>query len=96
VSGQLDIAGLDVPFPLRFEACEFDAPIVAEGAQLNDLAVTGSALPGVLANGARIRRDLDLSGSHVAGAHETASSDTWLRCGCANRRSAGDSCAPAR
>lgn len=78
VSGQLDVAGLDVPFPLRFEACEFDAPLLAEGAQLGDLAVTGSTLPGLLANGARIRRDLDLSGSRLAGAHPTSASSSRL------------------
>jgi hypothetical protein len=78
VSGQFDIAGLDIPFPLRFDACEFDAPVMAEGAQLNHLTVTGSVLPGLLANGIRIRRDLDLSRSQVAGAHASTASDARL------------------
>lgn len=78
VSGQLDIAGLDIPFPLQFEVCEFDMPLMAEGAQLNELAVTGSVLPGLLANGVRIRRDLDLSRSRVTGSHETTASDSHL------------------
>jgi hypothetical protein len=78
VAGQLDISALDIPFPLRFDACEFDAPLMAEGAQLNHLTVTGSVLPGLLANGIRIRRDLDLSRSHVAGAHESTASDSRL------------------
>jgi hypothetical protein len=78
VSGQFDIAGLEVPFPLRFAACEFDTPLLAEGAQLNDLALTDSALPGLLANGVRIRRDLDLSRSHVTGSHPTTGSDARL------------------
>lgn len=78
VSGELDLAGLEIPFPLRFEACEFDMPLVAEGAQLNDLAVTGSVLPGLLANGVRIRRDLDLSRSRINGSYETTASDSHL------------------
>jgi hypothetical protein len=38
------------------------------------LVLTGSRLPGLLANGVRLRRDLDLSGSNVAGAHWTSAS----------------------
>ena len=84
VAGPLDLAGFDVPFPLRFEGCEFDSPLVVEGAHLNELSVTGCArLPGLLANGVRIRRDLDLSRSHISGTHWTSASNThgaavWL------------------
>ena len=64
-----------VPFPLRFDGCEFDTAPVVEGAQLFDLALTGSPrLPGLLGNGLRVRRDLDLSRSHIAGAHWTSAS----------------------
>ncbi len=84
VAGPLDLAGFDVPFPLRFEGCEFDSPLVVEGAHLNELSVTGCArLPGLLANGVRIGRDLDLSRSHISGTHWTSASNThgaavWL------------------
>jgi hypothetical protein len=84
VSGPLDLAGLNVPFPLRFEECSFDSPIMAEGAELADLAVIGcKRFPGLLANGLSVRRDLDLSGSHVTGSHATnasrsAKSAVWL------------------
>jgi hypothetical protein len=84
VAGLLDLAGLDVPFPVRFEGCEFDSPLVMEGAHLNELAVTGCPrLPGLLANGAHISRDLDLSRSRIAGAHKTNASSSrkaavWL------------------
>ena len=72
VTGCLDLTGLVVPFSLRFEACDFDTAPVLEGAQLFELSLTGSAqLPGLLGNGLRLRRDLDLSRSHVAGAHWT-------------------------
>jgi hypothetical protein len=83
VTGQLDLTGLDVSFPLRLANCVFGEPVVAEGAQLFDLVITGSNVPGLVANGVRVRRDLDLSRSSVAGAHRTTASHTrrsaiWL------------------
>ena len=84
ISGPLDLSGLDVPFPLMFEDCEFDSPVSIEGAQLFEVGVTGCArLPGLLGNGVRIRRDLDLSRSHVTGALQTSAttskrSAVWL------------------
>jgi hypothetical protein len=84
IVGSLDLAGLDIPFPLRFEKCEFDSPLLAEGARLHELAVRGSCeLPGLLANGMRVYRDLDLSRTRVTGAHKTSASTSkraalWL------------------
>jgi hypothetical protein len=84
ITGRLDLAGLTVPFPLRFDGCEFDSPPVVEGADLFELAFTGCPLlPGLLGNGLRLRRDLDLSRSQVAGAHWTSASTSktaavWL------------------
>jgi hypothetical protein len=79
VTGALDLAGLDVPFPLRFEGCSFTAPVTVAGAQLAELALTGcDKVPGLLANGVRVRRDLDLSRSHVAGALSTSASTSKL------------------
>ena len=84
VTGRLDLTGLAVPFPLRFDGCEFDAAPVVEGAELFELSLTGCPrLPGLLGNGLRLRRDLDLSGSQVAGAHWTSASTSkraaiWL------------------
>src|ERR1700722_19539701 len=75
VTGELDLTGLEVPFALRFDGCEFDTAPVVEGAQLFELALTGSPrLPGLLGNGLRLRRDLDLSRSHIAGAYWTSAS----------------------
>jgi hypothetical protein len=52
VAGSLDLAGLEVPFPLRFDDCGFEAPPVVEGAQLHELAFTGChRLPGLLGTG---------------------------------------------
>jgi hypothetical protein len=84
IVGTVDLAGLEVPFPLRFEDCEFDSPLLIESAQLHELALTGCArVPGILANGVRIHRDLDLSGSCVTGALNTSASTSrrsaiWL------------------
>src|SRR6266568_3830299 len=75
ITGRLDLAGLDVPFPLRFENCSFTEPVEVAGAQLVELALTGcDQVPGLLANGVRVRRDLDLSRSQVAGALSTSAS----------------------
>ncbi len=57
---------------------------MVEGADLFELALTGCPrLPGLLGNGLKLRRDLDLSGSRVAGAHRTSASTSktaavWL------------------
>jgi len=54
---------------------EFDSAPVVEGADLFELSLTGCPrLPGLLGNGLRLRRDLDLSLSRVAGAHRTSAS----------------------
>src|ERR1700744_4542139 len=75
VRGPVDLAGLTVPFPVRFTDCEFDAPVHLEGAKLRELTLTGCPrLPGLLGNGLRLRGDLDLSGSTVTGAHRTSAS----------------------
>jgi len=52
----MDLAGLDLPFPLRFEECEFDSAPVVEGATLAELALTGCTL----AVAGRQRSKLDL------------------------------------
>src|SRR5262250_3976809 len=74
ITGSVDLSGLEVPFPLRFEGCHFDAPLLAEGARLSGLVLTGCALPGLQANGVRIQRDLDLSRTHVTGVLRTSAS----------------------
>src|SRR5215471_1698311 len=73
ITGSLDLSGLEVPFPLRFEGCHFDAPLLAEGARLS----------GLQANGVRIQRDLDLSRTHMTGVLRTSASTSkhaaiWL------------------
>jgi hypothetical protein len=84
IGGTLDLAGVGVPFPLRFEECDFEAAPVFHGARLQELAFVGcSALPGLLANGLRVQRDVDLSRSTVTGGHWTSASTSkraaiWL------------------
>lgn len=84
VTGAADLRAVDVPFGLEFRGCVFDEPLVVEGAQLHELAlVQGTALPGLLANGVQIRRDLDVSGARLHGALRTTASTSmtsaiWL------------------
>jgi hypothetical protein len=84
VAGRLDLSGMDIPFPLRFEACEFAEPPLFDGARLHELALLRCGLPaGLQANGLRVTRDLDLSRSTIAGALWTPASTSkqsaiWL------------------
>lgn len=83
ISGQLDLSGVNVTFPLRFDECVFDAPLLLTGAEISSLAITRSTVPGIVANGITVHQDLDLSGSRVHGAHPTSASTTrraaiWL------------------
>ncbi|WP_436756652.1 hypothetical protein [Streptosporangium sp. V21-05] len=83
IGGDLDLSGMEVPFPLRFTGCAFDRPVRLEGADLHLLVLDGCAVPGILANGLRVRRDLDLSRSRVTGDLGTSASTSrgaavWL------------------
>jgi len=84
IADRLDLSGMDIPFPLRFEACEFVEPPLFDGARLHELALLRCELPaGLQANGLRVTRDLDLSRSTVAGALWTPASTSkqsaiWL------------------
>ena len=82
IDGVLDLAGIEVPFPLRFAGCTFtDAPIL-HGARLFEVRfIDSDPLPGLLANEVRITRDLDLSGTHVTGVHHTDDSRAAVK-GC--------------
>lgn len=83
ISGELDLSGMEVPYPLRFTGCVFDQPVHLDGADLHSLAFDDCTVPGVLANGLRVRRDLDLSRSRVTGdlwtsASTSCSAAVWL------------------
>jgi hypothetical protein len=84
ITGQLDLSGCGVGFPIQFNDCEFVEPLLIEGSDLDLLAVVGTAVngqdrmrssvPGILGNGLRVRRDLVLSRTLITGTHETTSS----------------------
>jgi hypothetical protein len=84
ITGELDLSGCTVGFPIQFHDCEFVEPLLIEGSDLDLLAVVGTAVngqdrlqssvPGILGNGLRVRRDLVLSHTLITGAHETTSS----------------------
>ena len=90
IDGVFDLRAASVGVPLHFLGCEFtDAPQL-DGADLHELVIAGSEdpgapsqLPGLLANGIRLRRDLVLSGTRITGAHTTSAapgrfSAVWL------------------
>ena len=84
IAGCLDLSGQEIKFPVRLDACSFRDSINIEGSDLHELIVTNAtSLPGVRANGLRVRRDLDLSGSLIAGEIKTSASTSktaavWL------------------
>lgn len=97
IEGELDLRAMTVDVPLHFVSCVFTHAPRFDGADLHELSITDgrfascapavvlatSELPGLLANGVRIRRDLNLSGSLITGAHRviasvTRSSAVWL------------------
>ncbi|MEU4623639.1 hypothetical protein AB0G04_27180 [Actinoplanes sp. NPDC023801] len=74
VTGSLDLRTCTVPVPLRFESCTFTGPVNVQGAKLQELVIIAdprasrpAVLPGLLASGTRITRDLILSGMVVDG-----------------------------
>jgi hypothetical protein len=84
IVGCLDLAGIEVSYPLRFDGCIFDSAPSFEGANLHELALTGcDRIPGLLANGIRVQRDLNLSYSRITGGLSTSASTSkksaiWL------------------
>jgi hypothetical protein len=84
ITGRFDLSGFDIPFPLRFEDCEFvDAPLF-DGARLHELIILRCHVAsGLQANGLRVARDVDFSGSQFSGALTTTASTSkqsaiWL------------------
>ncbi|MEU8661413.1 hypothetical protein [Actinoplanes philippinensis] len=74
ITGRLDLRTCAVPIPLRFTSCTFTEPVTVQGAELHELVITGdpaasrpAGLPGLLASGVRIVRDLVLSGMTIDG-----------------------------
>jgi len=97
IDGELDLRAIALSVPLHFVSCVFGRAPRFDGADLHELSITdgvfascvpdvvlgASELPGFLANGVRIRRDLNLSGSLITGEHQltasvTRSSAVWL------------------
>jgi hypothetical protein len=83
ITGDLDLRGMEILFPLRFTRCVFEDPIDLDGADLHLLVLDGCSVPGLQANGLRVRRDLDLSRSRITGdlwtsASTSCSAAVWL------------------
>ena len=84
MTGTLDLTGVDIPFPLRFDECEFEQRRSCTARGSRSSAITGCpVLPGLLANGIAVQGDLDLSRPSFVGAHATSASTSrkaaiWL------------------
>jgi hypothetical protein len=90
ITGELDLRTCSVPVPVRFESCGFTDPVDVQGARLHELVIIAdpaasrpSVLPGLLASGAHIERDLILSGMVIdgdvaAGAGSGRPASIWL------------------
>ncbi len=84
LTGRLDLRAMRFAHPLRFDNCTFDSVLDLEGASLYELSLTDCPkIPGLLANGLTLSRDLTLSGSRVAGSEKTSGSTSkaaaiWL------------------
>jgi hypothetical protein len=88
ITGELDLSAMTFDAPLDFVGCRFDEAIHADGASLHSLSVRGkvhlrddwmpgpltSTLPGLIANGLHVRRNIDLSGTLVSGVHRSTAS----------------------
>src|SRR5262245_21907005 len=40
ITGALDLTGVDVPFPIRFDECEFEQALTLHGARVKELIIT--------------------------------------------------------
>jgi hypothetical protein len=90
IAGRLDLRACDLAVPLRFQSCGFTDPVNVQGANLHELVIAADLpasrphfLPGLLAAGSRITRDLILSGMVVTGdlpasAENETSASVWL------------------
>jgi len=50
IVGQLNLSGANVPFDLRFERCDFEYPVFAAGTRIQTLDLTGTHVPGLVAD----------------------------------------------
>ncbi|MFP8939953.1 oxidoreductase [Streptomyces fenghuangensis] len=67
ITGRLDLSGAEIPHMLSLEDCGLDEEIGLSGATTRTIRITGSRIPGIDAELARIEGDLDLRRSVVEG-----------------------------
>ncbi|MFC4068437.1 hypothetical protein [Actinoplanes subglobosus] len=71
VTGRLDLTGVRVEMPLRMRRCEFERALLVDHADLVQVNLDGSVLPGIEGDGLRVAGDF---GARDATVHE----DVWL------------------
>ncbi|GAA4605356.1 hypothetical protein BJY16_005361 [Actinoplanes octamycinicus] len=71
ITGRLDLTGARIDSPVRLRRCVFDEVPLLDHAELAQLNLDGSELPGIEADGLRVTGDLGLRDATVTG-------DLWL------------------
>lgn len=71
ISGRLDLAGAELTHALWLETCWFDEPVNLLGASTRTLVFTGSRIPGVEADSARVEGNFSLRRAVVEGGAPT-------------------------
>ncbi|MEV4305604.1 hypothetical protein [Nonomuraea sp. NPDC049624] len=67
ITGALNLAFAELPFPVTFQGCAFDAAPDLYHARTRFLSFSGSLLPGLTASNVQVEGNLWLAGSHVTG-----------------------------
>ncbi|MGW4407692.1 hypothetical protein ACWEJ6_26960 [Nonomuraea sp. NPDC004702] len=67
ITGALNLAFAELPFPVTFQGCAFDAAPDLYHARTRFLSFSGSRLPGLTASNVQVEGNLRLAGSHVTG-----------------------------
>lgn len=75
ISGRIGLPGAQIAHALWLDGCWFEESVDLLGASLRTLVITGSRVPGIEADSARIEGILDLRGSVV----ESLASWSWKR-----------------
>ncbi|MFD1365108.1 translocation/assembly module TamB domain-containing protein [Actinoplanes sichuanensis] len=87
ITGRLDLRTCTVPVPVHFESCDFTERVNMQGAHLHELVIVSDTaasrahvLPGLVASGTRIDKNLILSGMVINGDVATRASSGRPAC----------------
>ncbi|WP_203828527.1 hypothetical protein [Actinoplanes palleronii] len=67
ITGTLDLTGARIETPLRLRRCVFDETLLLDHAELVQMTLDGSVLPGIQAEGLRVSGDVGVRDAGIAG-----------------------------